>query len=281
MSSLGRSDPKQVSAMIRVKDEEEFLYPSVRSIVDDVEEIVLIDNGSHDRTPAIIESLKREYSNKVVCYRYNHEVRRQGWESWELASRCRRISSPHLLADYYNWCLQRCTKPFILKWDGDMIATDILSEAMREWRLSYKPVMSFNGVNVHPDRQHLLASQSTDRKELTASLKLPEIPEWVTSLTHTSRERHIFPKFRATFDMGNKFCERLCTPVSQGWFAFRRRYEVKDACFLHLKFCKREPYSGYSSELAEVISSNVAAGPPLRSEWLDLLRRSQVNGWRQ
>jgi hypothetical protein len=121
-----------------------------------------------------------------------------------------------------------------------------------------------------------MTSRSTDEKALVASLKLPEIPGWVTSLTYTSRERRVFPKFLTKFDMGYKFCERLYTPVSNGLLNSRRYYSVQEICFLHMKFCKREPYSGYSSELAEVIASNTAVGEPLSPEWLDLLRR-----WRE
>ncbi len=275
MASLAWSGQKQVSAMIRVKDEEEFLYPSVKSIVDYVEEIVLIDNGSTDRTPSIMESLRREYPDKVVCYQYNYEVRKVGWEGWETLH-SEGYSSPHLSASFYNWCLRRCTKPYILKWDGDMIATEAFSESMRAWRKSHKVFMTFKGVNVHPNGRHMMASKSTDQKELVSSLRLSAIPSWVTSLTYTYPEPRVFPRFRAKFDMGNKFTQRLCTPVSNGLRVSHRCYKVAEVCYLHLKFCKREPYSGYSSELAEVISSNIAVGQPLRPEWLDLLRRWRV-----
>jgi len=281
LGSLAWSGQKQISAMIRVKDEEEFLYPAVKSIADYVEEIVLIDNGSVDRTPSVMESLRREYPHKVACYQYNHEVRRQGWESWELAVSSEGCSSPHLLAHYYNWCLRKCTKPYVLKWDGDMIATEAFSKSMGDWRKSHKVFMTFKGVNVHPDRQHLMTSKSTGRKELVSSLRLPVIPSWVTSLAYTYPEPHVFPKFGTKFDMGNKFCERLCTPVSNGFLVSRRCHKVEDVCFLHVKFCKRKPYSGYSSELAEVISSNVAIGQPLCPEWLDLLRYWQVEDERR
>ncbi len=43
---------KQISAMMRVKNEEEFLAASVLSIADFVDEIVIIDNLSTDNTPS-------------------------------------------------------------------------------------------------------------------------------------------------------------------------------------------------------------------------------------
>lgn len=195
MGSLAWSGQKQVSAMIRVKDEEEFLYPSVKSIADYVEEIVLIDNGSADRTPSVMESLRREYPHEVVCYQYNYEVRRQGWESWELALRSEGCSSPHLLASFYNWCLRQYTKPYILKWDGDMIATEGFSQSMADWRKSRKVVMTFKGVNVHPDGRHLMASNLTGsgitmgiRVALRVSRKVrvADRPRWALRRAHVS-----------------------------------------------------------------------------------------------
>ncbi len=48
---------RTISAMERVRNETEFLYPAVESIADAVDEIVLVDNLSSHATPAIIERL--------------------------------------------------------------------------------------------------------------------------------------------------------------------------------------------------------------------------------
>src|SRR5262245_30331261 len=99
---LGRYGQKQVSAMVRVRNEEEFLYASVKSIVDCVDEIVIVDNLSTDRTPLIIGALRGEHPDKVVSYRYPYDIRRVGRENWEMTLRPNGRLSPHLLGNYYN-----------------------------------------------------------------------------------------------------------------------------------------------------------------------------------
>jgi len=278
MAYIRRFSQKQVSAMVRVRDEQEFLYPSVKSIADYVDEIVLVDNLSADRTPSILESLRLEHPHKVVCYQYPYEIRKVGRENWELASSPEARSSPHLSANYYNWCLRKCTKPYILKWDGDMIATDTFYRSIEEWRASNKPVMVFNGANVHPDLQHLIAAKSSDRGKLLASLTVPGLPAWVTSMTYDYPEPRLFPRFLAKYESSLWWTQRLSSPFLHGKLKSRCCYHVQAVCFLHLKFCKRDPCSGYSSDLKEVISSNITVGPPLSPEWRQLLRRWQVEG---
>ncbi len=277
MAYIRRHRQKQISAMVRVRNEEEFLYPSVKSIADHVDEIIIVDNLSTDRSPSIIESLRREYPHKAAHYRYPYEIRRVGRETWELASSPAASSSPHLSANYYNWCMRRCTKPFILKWDGDMIATETFYKSIEEWRLSDKPIMVFNGANVHPDLEHLITAKSSDREGLLSSLSVSGLPAWVTSLTYDYPEPRLFPRFLARYDSSNGWTQRLSSPY-RDQFGSLCSHRVHDACYLHMKFCKRDPCSGYSSDLKEVISSNVAIGPPLSSEGRKLLRRWQLDG---
>jgi hypothetical protein len=262
--------------MVRVRNEEEFLYPSVKSVADYVDEIVIVDNLSTDDTASIIEALCLEYPQKVICYSYPYTVRRVGRENWELASSPEGRSSPHLSANYYNWCLRKCTKPFILKWDGDMIAMEHFYKALGEWRRSEKPIMVFNGANVHPDLQHLIGARSSDRETLLASLSVPGLPRWVTSLTHDYPEPRLFPRFLAKYDSSLGWTQRLSSPF-RDQFGLRCCYQAEDVCYLHLKFCKRDPYSGYSSDLKEVISSNVTVGRSLGPEEWELLRGWQVD----
>lgn len=276
MAYIRRYKQKRVSAMVRVKNEEEFLYPSIKSIAACVDEIVLVDNLSTDRTSLIIEALRREHPHKVVCHQYPYEIRKVGRESWELASSPEARSSPHLSANYYNWCLRRCTKPFILKWDGDMIAMEAFHKSIEEWRLSDKPIMMFNGANVHPDLQHLIAAKSSDREKLMASLSVPGLPIWVTSLTYDAPEARLFPKVFAKYESTMGWTQRLSTPY-RDHFRSRCCHQAQDVCYLHMKFCKRDPYAGYSSDLKEVIASNVTIGPPLSPECRELLRRWQLN----
>ena len=264
--------PKRISAMVRVKNEEEFLDAAVRSIVDNVEEVVIVDNASTDATPAVIERLRADFPDKVVVDRYPHEIARVGSETWQLLA-ASGGTSPHLSGTYYRWCLRRCAQPYVLKWDGDMIATDALAAAIADWRRSAVPILVLQGANVHPDRRHFAAAHSHDRAALLERQRCPSMPQWVTSLTHDYPEPRLYPRFLARYDHAAGFTQSLVSPfLDRRWRADLTR-SAPGLSYLHLKFCKRDPYSNYSDELARVIRANLTAGPELDAPAARLLAR--------
>ena len=272
LHAVARLWPRRISAMLRVKNEEEFLAAAVGSIVDSVEEVVIVDNGSTDATPAVIASLRAEHPDTIVTYRYPHEVARVGRETWELAT-ASGGAAPHLSGTYYNWCLRRCTQPYVLKWDGDMIATASVRRALAAWRRARAPVLLMHGANVHPDRRHFAAARSTDRAALLAGLRCPRMPAWVGSMTHDHLEPHLFPRLWARYDHAAGFTQSLASPFLDRRFRVALSAQVADVAYLHLKFCKREPYSNYSDDLARVIAGNLTTGPRLDAESEELLER--------
>jgi hypothetical protein len=264
--------PRRISAMVRVRDEEEFLHAAVTSIAERVDEIVLVDNLSADRTPEIIRHLAADHSDKLAAYVYPHPVARVGGEQ-AAAARGARRAGVHTLAEYYNWCLARCTQPFVLKWDGDMVALDALDAWLERWRTSREPVLAFRGVNVHPDRAHLAAARCTDREELASALVSPGMPSWASSLTYDSTEARLFPRAQALYTDAFEWVESLSSPFLSGPELAKSRLVADEPCFLHLKLCKRDPWSGYTADLAKVIGGNVTTGPPLDPDQARTLHR--------
>ncbi len=265
--------------MMRIKDEEEFLDASVRSIIDLVDEVVLVDNLSTDRTPEIVEALRRDHPGKVVTHSYSYEIRSRGREHWQLASSPDGARSPHLTSTYYNWCLARCTQPYILKWDGDMIATDTLAAGIERWRRAGAAVATLVGANVHADRAHLVGARSADRATIARSLTVPVAPSWVTSMTYTYAHPHLFPRLGARFEAGDRrawWTETFASPFLHPRLGARLVLAIEEPTFLHLKFCKRDPYAGYSDDFAAMIDANMAVGPPLTPEWRALMRRWRI-----
>ena len=264
--------PKRISAMLRVKNEEEFLDAAVRSIVDAVDEVVIVDNESRDATPAVIASLRADYPDKIAAHRYPHEVARVGRETWELRA-ATAGESPHLSGTYYNYCLRRCRQPYVLKWDGDMVATPAFHGAITAWRRSRVPVLLMRGANVHPDRRHLASARSSDRAALVARARCPQIPGWVTSMTWDCLEPRLFPRFRARYDHAAGFTQSLASPFLAPRFKATLRDRCAGVSYLHLKFCKRDPYANYSRDLARVIAGNLTRGPRLDPDAERVLER--------
>ncbi len=250
----------RISAMVRAKDEEQFLSASVRSIIDHVDEVVLVDNLSSDGTPDIIARLRDEFPDKLRSYSYPFEVARAGTENRaELAARG--PDSPHLSANYANWCLQRCSTPFVLKWDADMIALATLDHALQQWRASSHVSMWFHGAEVHSDRRHVIAAFQAHH-------------DGAGGMAGTADHVHIFPRRHARWTTG-RMSQDLTSPflaprVPWGW-----RMLVEEPVFLHMKFCKPDPLSNVSvgEWSAESLAAVTVPGPLLPPAWRETLER--------
>ena len=108
-----------VSAMMRVKNEAEFIEASVRSVLPYVDEVVLVLQPCDDDTPLIIESIR---SPKLKVFPYPFEIGKNG----PGFSKRNDSSSVHSIVYYYNYALSLTTRQWVLKWDGDMIALPTL-----------------------------------------------------------------------------------------------------------------------------------------------------------
>jgi hypothetical protein len=264
------SGERRISAMVRARNEEEFLRPAVESIVAAVDEVVLVENQSDDRTPEIAAKLAEEHPEKVRLLEYPHRIARVGSQQRDASDGRGELRSIH---EHCNWVLERCRHPFVLKWDADMVALPAFYAWLQRWRESEQVVMAFHGANVHPDREHLLAARCSDRAELEARLGGEDLPEWATRLTYDSVEPRLFPHWEARFDGSWEYLEAHVSPFFFGTQRRRARLEPDEPCFLHLKFCKRDPFAFYMPDIAAVIRDNMGTGPALTDEQRRTLER--------
>jgi hypothetical protein len=245
---------KRIAAMMRVKNEETFLQASVESILPLVDEIVIIDNDSIDATPRIAQDLARSHPKKIrICY-YHHAVARVGSENQALASASSGRKSPRLLANYYNWCIRQCRMNFVLKWDGDMVATPSLAIHMEHFRKSAYPVMWIFGANLYPDYHHLVGASMDTQQEVQRGMRAAmSVENWTSP--YTDLEPRLFPRLFTSYRTDFWWCESLYTP----WM--RWSVSPKDCGFLHLKYCKPDPYENWSNDFATLIKKGIVPGP--------------------
>jgi glycosyltransferase involved in cell wall biosynthesis len=230
---------KTISAMIRIRNEEEFLESAVVSIIDIFDEVILIDNLSDDTTPAIISDLSSRFP-KVKAYRYEHQIARAGRENVELAKAPGEKRSPRLLANYYNWCLAKCTMKYTVKWDADMIATPELASAVEKFQQSPAQVMCISGANVHPNRTHYI---NTDG---------------FYSSIEDYEPRLFVRRFARYVDDGRKY-EVFRSPYQgRHWWS-----TYKPLVFLHMKYCKVSPEGNWSDAERPVIGIGAELEPEL------------------
>jgi glycosyltransferase involved in cell wall biosynthesis len=104
--------PRGISAIVRVKNEEEWIEPCLRSVSDAVDELVVVDNGSTDGTPEILAGLARALAPKLRLFS------RPGLDHVALS----------------GFALSQSTYRWVLKWDGDFVARTTGPCAIRHLR---------------------------------------------------------------------------------------------------------------------------------------------------
>lgn len=222
----GKPPHKTLSAMMRVKNEEEYLDRSVSSIVDLVEEVVIVDNLSSDATPAVIEALCSRYPTKIRAFSYPHIVARYGSEHTELARTRAGRRSPNYLPNFYSWCRVRCSHPYILKWDGDTVATEALAPALQAFRQSKSQILFHRGINLHESREHLISGRPFENME----------------------PRLFYKRFSRYGDYFG-YAEKLVTPYATLFNEYSEY--IYEPLYIHLKFCKQQRFANMSLNLQE------------------------------
>jgi glycosyltransferase involved in cell wall biosynthesis len=151
--SLSQADKRPgVSALLRVKNEEDKIFHCLASIVDVFDEIVLIDNGSEDRTAAIVSEFQKRFdpAGRINTRVYPFHVSRCGPEHFNTPE-----NSVHSIVYYNNWALSFCSRRFICKWDGDMVlkaaARPSFLRHLREIQTSPKACWWLYGQTVYRD----------------------------------------------------------------------------------------------------------------------------------
>lgn len=235
---LAGKPPKRLSAMFRVKNEEEFLEAAISSVIDLVDQVVLVDNLSEDATPRIIADFARRHPDKVVAHEYPHRLARSGEENRALAATRSGRRSPSLLANFYNWCLARCSEPYILKWDGDTVASDALAPALEKFVASPIQVLWHTGVNLHESRDHFISGRPFE-----------------------DMEPRLFYRRFARYGNSLGFAETLWSPYMMMYPELSER--VEEPLYFHLKFCKADRFSNISDDSRVSEERNSAMGDPL------------------
>jgi glycosyltransferase involved in cell wall biosynthesis len=107
-----------ISAILRLRNEEDFVEVVLNSILPFFDEFVIVYNQCTDRTPEIVEKFAKCEPQRVKAFHYLPEVFPQG------SAQHRTLPAHHLssLVHYYNFALSKASYQVCVKWDGDTIA---------------------------------------------------------------------------------------------------------------------------------------------------------------
>lgn len=108
---------KWISWILRTKDWWLFLEKVVKSFIDYVDELVIINNNSSDNTKEICFKLINEFWDKVKYYEYNYDIIRDLNKT---------TSSINSFAYYSNWSISKASYSTIFKVDDDNLFIDNL-----------------------------------------------------------------------------------------------------------------------------------------------------------
>lgn len=109
-----------LTCVFRVKDEARNLPWVLPAMLEAVDHVVLVDNGSTDGTPELAQRLADEAgaSDRYTGAVYPHRVSRAGSEHLATPP-----DSVHSLTHFYNWSFSHVRTAYSMKWDGDMALT--------------------------------------------------------------------------------------------------------------------------------------------------------------
>ena len=147
---------KGISAMLRVRDEEEFIKPCMLSIKDFFDELVIGLNKCSDRTPQIIKELN--YPN-VKIFEYPFTLHHNGPGHNQIPE-----NSVHDNAYFYNWVLSKTNYEYVCKWDGDMVALPNLDKKVRKVVFKNK-VVQITECNITGDELAYLSEEAPRNTE--------------------------------------------------------------------------------------------------------------------
>jgi glycosyltransferase involved in cell wall biosynthesis len=245
---LAGQPPKKISAVMRVKNEVEFLERSINSIIDLVDELVVVDNGSTDCSADVIADFARRFPHKVKALNYPHKLARYGEEMVRLATTRSGRKSPSFIPNFYNWTTAQCAGPYILKWDGDTIATDALAPTLKRFRQSRIQIMCHIGINLHADRTCYIAGRPLEDME-------PRLFYRPLSTYHH-------------YHLGN--CESLWSPYLRHPSFYEKE---REPLYFHMKFCKVDRFSNMSNDLQIREKALSSRGDPLPAYLLEQIDR--------
>jgi len=120
--------PMGVSALVRVKDEEDWVEASLRSLEGFADEIVVIDNGSTDGSLERVRALQRTLGAELrveVAPELDHTA----------------LSNRALLRARFRW---------VIRWDADFVAHTSGPSALRRLRAVLAAVPAWRHVCLHP-----------------------------------------------------------------------------------------------------------------------------------
>lgn len=200
--------PLWISWVARLRNADDFLEKVIETHLPFLDEIILIDNLSTDKTKEICLKLKKKYPNKIKFFEYKYDVKPPG------VSDNIKWNSIYSLAYYYNWCFSKSRYKYVMKVDDDNYFDTKKGLEIRKYILEKKPkkYITYYWFNL-----------------IKKDNKIGICDKNIYSGKYT--DHWIYPVSNKTYYIQNWEVET---------FIFNLPYKRKGFAFFHLKFLKKK-----------------------------------------
>lgn len=196
-----------LSAIMRIKNDEDWIFYAIVSILDYVDEIVVVLQNCTDNTEDIIKSIKSE---KIKIYHYPFESFPSGENHVNYLK-----NSVFNRAYYYNYNLSLTSYSYAWKWDGDHAAFEDRVKEIRDIVDSKKyDIIHYKGYDIYGEELKYLCNDE-----------------------FCSNEPSIFKVNKKTFYFSSKIYEEFSYPLNLG-FRKLKIFNYPKPLFIHFKYAK-------------------------------------------
>lgn len=121
-----------LSGIIRAKNESRFIGTCIDTVIDSLDELIVVYNDCTDNTEEILLNKVAQYGDKIKIYPYNHNVlyNNLSQEEYEYAVSLPE-DSPRLFCTQSNYSLDHTSYQYAVKIDPDQI---YFPEEVKKWR---------------------------------------------------------------------------------------------------------------------------------------------------
>lgn len=146
-----------ISAIMRIKNGEDYLEQTINTIANQVNEIICIFNDSNDNTEKILVKLEKKFPAKIKVFKYVPKVFPPGSKEFKLLKE----DSFNSLVNYYNFALSKATYKYIFKLDDDQLYfPEIIKNIKKKEILWDKFCVGLKGINLFDHYEKLYINKN-------------------------------------------------------------------------------------------------------------------------
>jgi len=202
-----------LSAMMRIKNDEEWIFFAIKSILDYVDEVVVVLQNCTDNTEKIIRQMN---SSKIKLFHYPFESFPSGKNHENFLK-----NSIFNRSYYYNFALSLTSFSYVWKWDGDHAAFENRVEELRKIVDSnVYDIIHYKGYDIFGEDLKFLCKDP-----------------------FCSNEPAVFKVNKKTFYFSSFICEKFSYPINIG-LRKMKIFNFPKPLFIHFKYAKGESSIG-------------------------------------